>query len=111
MGAKKKTWREKVNEIEAKIHTITPEMERRLGKGKSLVPKALDIERLINETKSGELLTNDLIRLDQRVLVRAPWRGPRPGPARSCRSRAPLCAPAMVSRSRSERKKPSLSEP
>ena len=62
MGAKKKTWREKVNAIEEKIHTITPVMEQRLGKGKSLVPRALDIERLINETEKGELLTNDLIR-------------------------------------------------
>ncbi len=60
--AKKKTWREKVNEIEEKIHEITPDWEKKLGKGKILIPNALDIERLINKTKKGELLTNDIIR-------------------------------------------------
>ncbi len=60
--AKKKTWREKVNEFEEKIHVITPEWEEKLGKGKILIPNAVDIERLINKTKAGELLTNDIIR-------------------------------------------------
>jgi len=60
--AKKKTWREKVNEVEEKIHVITPEWEKKLGKGKILIPNALDIERLINKTHKGELLTNDIIR-------------------------------------------------
>ncbi len=60
--AKKKTWREKVNEIEEKIHEITPDWEKKLGKGKILIPNALDIERLINKTQKGELLTNDIIR-------------------------------------------------
>ncbi len=60
--AKKKTWREKVNEIEEKIHVITPEWEKKLGKGKILIPKAVDIERLINKTQKGELLTNNSIR-------------------------------------------------
>ena len=57
--AKKKTWREKVNEIEEKIHVITPEWGKKLGKGKILIPNALDIERLINKTQKGELLTNE----------------------------------------------------
>ncbi len=60
--SKKKTWREKVNEFEEKIHVITPEWEEKLGKGKILIPNAVDIERLINKTKKGELLTNDIIR-------------------------------------------------
>ena len=60
--SKKKTQREKVNEFEEKIHVITPEWEEKLGKGKILIPNALDIERLINKTKKGELLTNDIIR-------------------------------------------------
>jgi alkylated DNA nucleotide flippase Atl1 len=60
--AKKKTWREKVNEMEEKIHVITPEWEERLGKGEILIPKALDIESLINKTRKGELLTNNSIR-------------------------------------------------
>jgi hypothetical protein len=37
-------------------------MGKKLGKGKILIPNALDIERLINKTKKGELLTNDIIR-------------------------------------------------
>ena len=60
--ATKKTWREKVNEVEEKIHTITPEWEARLGKGRILIPNALDIERVISDTKQGELLTNDIVR-------------------------------------------------
>ena len=60
--AKKKTYREKINEFEEKIHDITPEWEEKLGKGKILIPSAVDIERLINLTKEGELLTNDAIR-------------------------------------------------
>ena len=60
--AKKKTYRDKINEFEEKIHDITPEWEEKLGKGKILIPSAVDIERLINETKEGELLTNDIIR-------------------------------------------------
>ena len=62
MAKQKKTWREKVNEFEEKIHVITPEWEKNLGKGKILIPNALDIERLINKTKKGELLTNNIIR-------------------------------------------------
>lgn len=60
--AAKKTWREKINETEEKFHVITPEYEERYGKGKILISKPLDIERLINQTKNGELLTNDIIR-------------------------------------------------
>ena len=60
--AKKKTWREKVNEFEEKIHVLTPEWQEKLGKGKILIPNAVNIEQLINKTKKGELLTNDIIR-------------------------------------------------
>ena len=60
--ATKKNWRDKVSEVEEKIHTITPEWEGKLGKGKILIPNVRDIERLINQTKKGELLTNDIIR-------------------------------------------------
>ena len=60
--ADKKTYREKMNEFVEQIHDITPNWEERLGKGKILIPSALDIERIIKETKEGELLTNDTIR-------------------------------------------------
>ena len=59
---KKKTFREKVNEFEEKIHDNTPDWEPKLGNGKILIPSALDIEQLINQTHIGELLTNDIIR-------------------------------------------------
>ena len=60
--AKKKTYREQINGFEEKIHNITPEWEEKLGKGKILIPSAVDIERIINKTVKGELLTNDTIR-------------------------------------------------
>lgn len=62
MTTSKKSWREKVNAIQEKIHVITPEYEMRYGKGKLLVPSAIDIEAVINQTKPGELLTNNIIR-------------------------------------------------
>ena len=58
----RKTYRDKINAFEEKIHDITPEWVEKLGKGKILIPSAMDIERLINLTKEGELLTNDTIR-------------------------------------------------
>ncbi len=65
-----------MNEIEEKTHVISPEWEKRYGPGKSLVPRALDIERLINQTKKGQLLTNDIIRetlaKEKNVLVTEP---------------------------------------
>ncbi len=58
----KKSWRAYINNVEEKIHTITPEWEKKMGKGKILIPKPLDIERIIKRTKKGELLTTDIIR-------------------------------------------------
>lgn len=62
MAKTKKTWREKVEDYKEKVHDITPEWEDKLGKGKILIPSASSIERLIQETKQGQLLTNDSIR-------------------------------------------------
>ena len=76
MAKKKKTWREKLNEIEEKIHVITPDYEKRYGKGKLLVAKATDIEKLIKRTKPGQLLHNDVLReklaKDKKVQVTDP---------------------------------------
>jgi len=58
----KKSWREYINTIEEKIHDITPEWEIKMGKGKILIPKPLDIERIIMSTKKGELVTTDIFR-------------------------------------------------
>ncbi len=58
----RKTWREKLDEIQEKIHTITPEWEGRYGKGKILIASARDIEKIVRKTKSGQLLTQGTIR-------------------------------------------------
>ena len=60
--ANKRTWREKVDEIEEKIHVITPDWQKRYGKGRLLIPKATDIEKLIRNTRSGQLLTHNCLR-------------------------------------------------
>ena len=76
MAKQKKTWREKVDEIEQKIHVITPEWQKRYGKGKLLIAKATDIEKLIRKTRPGQLLHNDLLReklaKDKKVQVTDP---------------------------------------
>lgn len=60
--AKNKSWRDYIEGVEEKVHDITPEWEEKLGKGKILIPAPRDIERVINQTKNGELLTTDTIR-------------------------------------------------
>jgi len=59
---KKESWREYLNRVEQKIHKITPEWEAKLGKGRILIPAPKDIERIINKTKKGDLLTIEMIR-------------------------------------------------
>ncbi len=58
----KKSWRAYLNGVEEKIHDITPEWEGKLGKGKILIPAPRDIERLIQQTNKGGLLTVEMIR-------------------------------------------------
>lgn len=59
---KNKPWRTYLNGVEEKIHVITPEWEEKLGKGEILIPAPKDIERLINQTLEGRLITVEMIR-------------------------------------------------
>ena len=44
--AKKQSWREYLDEVDEKIHEITPEWEHKYGKGKILIPAPKDIEKM-----------------------------------------------------------------
>ncbi|MEW6069150.1 MAG: hypothetical protein AB1485_00885 [Candidatus Thermoplasmatota archaeon] len=56
-------WREKLEkEQEYKIVDIPPKMEKRLGKGKMLIPRPLDVDALIRKVKKGKLVTQEQIR-------------------------------------------------
>ncbi len=59
----RKTWREKLEkEQEPKIVDIPPRMEKRVGQGKMLIPKPLDVDALIRGVKNGKLITQKQIR-------------------------------------------------
>jgi len=59
-----KSWREKLEKVEGlpRIVTIPKKMEKRLGKGKLLVPKPLDVDALIRKVKRGKIVTQEQIR-------------------------------------------------
>ena len=59
-----KNWREKLEKTVGlpKIVDIPKKMEKRLGKGKLLVPKPLDVDALIRKIKKGKLITQEQIR-------------------------------------------------
>ncbi len=60
--AKKQSWREYLDGVDEKIHTITPEWEHKYGKGKILIPAPRDIEKIIRQVKKGKLITVEMIR-------------------------------------------------
>ena len=56
-------WREKLERVqEPKIVDIPPKMTKRLGEGKMLIPRPLDVDALIRRVKRGKLVTQDQIR-------------------------------------------------
>ena len=59
-----KSWRQKLEKIEGlpKIVNIPKKMEKRLGKGKMLIPKPLDVDALIRKVKRGKLVRQEEIR-------------------------------------------------
>jgi len=59
-----KSWREKLEKTERlpRIVNIPKKMEKRLGKGKMLIPKPLDVDALIRKIKRGKLITQEQIR-------------------------------------------------
>ncbi len=60
----RKSWREKLEKVEGlpRIVTIPEKMEKRLGKGKMLIPRPLDVDALIQKIKRGKLVTQEQIR-------------------------------------------------
>ena len=57
------SWREKLEkQQEPRIVNIPPKMVKRLGKGKMLIPKPLDVDALIQKVKKGKLVTQNQIR-------------------------------------------------
>ena len=59
-----RSWREKLEKTAGlpKIVNIPKKMEERLGKGKMLIPKPLDVDALIRKVKKGKLVTQEQIR-------------------------------------------------
>ncbi|MCK4474914.1 MGMT family protein [Candidatus Bathyarchaeota archaeon] len=57
------SWREKLEKKqEPKIVDIPPKMVKRLGTGKMLIPRPLDVDALIRKVKKGKLVTQAEIR-------------------------------------------------
>lgn len=58
------TWREKLEKDKGlpKIVDIPERMQKRLGKGRLLIPKPLDVDALIRKVKKGKLITQAQIR-------------------------------------------------
>ena len=55
-------WREKLERHEAKVVRIPPRMRKRFGAGTMLIPRPLDVDSLIRQVKSGQLVTQSQIR-------------------------------------------------
>jgi len=57
------SWRGKLEkEQEPKIVDIPPKMMKRLGTGKMLIPRPLDVDALIRKVKKGKFVTQNQIR-------------------------------------------------
>jgi hypothetical protein len=58
----KTPWREKLERHEAKVVDIPPRMQARLGKGRMVIPKPLDVDELIRHVPKGKLVTGPVLR-------------------------------------------------
>ena len=59
----KTTWREKVSRItEAELVDIPDKMQLRFGRGRMLIPRPVDIEKLIGTIRKGKLITKSELR-------------------------------------------------
>jgi len=57
------SWREKVNRItEAELVEIPEKMQLRFGRGRMLIPRPVDIEKLIGTIRKGKLITKSELR-------------------------------------------------
>lgn len=62
---KRKTWRQKLESEHAShgsVVDIPPKMQQRLGAGKMLIPKPLDVDAMMRKTRKGKLVTIGQIR-------------------------------------------------
>lgn len=66
----RKSWREKMDHP-AKVVAIPPQMQKRFGRGKMLIPCPLDIDALIRKTPRGKLITQNQIREKLAAAARA----------------------------------------
>jgi hypothetical protein len=57
----KTPWREKLERHEAKIVDIPPRMQVRLGIGRMVIPKPLDVDKLIRQVPKGKLVTGPVL--------------------------------------------------
>ena len=57
----RKTWREKMDRP-AEVIDIPPRMQKRMGRGKMLIPSPLDVDALIRKVRAGRLVTQSEIR-------------------------------------------------
>lgn len=55
-------WREKLERHEGKVVDIPPRMQARLGKGRMVIPKPLDVDDLIRHVPKGKLVTGPVLR-------------------------------------------------
>lgn len=59
----KKTWREKVEtQTQYELVDIPPKMQPKLGLGKMLIPRPMDIEAIVKTIKKGQVVTLTQIR-------------------------------------------------
>jgi 6-O-methylguanine DNA methyltransferase, DNA binding domain len=59
----RKSWREKLEHaMEPKLVAMPPRMQARYGRGKLLIPRALDVDALIRTVPKGRLITQSKIR-------------------------------------------------
>ena len=58
----RKSWREKLERGEPRIVDIPPKMEKRLGRGKMLIPRPLDVDALVRRVEKGKLITQAQLR-------------------------------------------------
>lgn len=64
MTYKKKTYKEKLNEVKGypKVEKIKAKYEARLGKGTILIPSPLEVDELMRKVPKGKLITINTIR-------------------------------------------------
>lgn len=60
----RKSWREKLEDDKGlpRIVDVPPKMAKRVGEGKMLIPKPMDVDAMIKKVPKGKLITQSLLR-------------------------------------------------